>query len=188
MMILAKDVVIKAFEPMNETAFDEIKKMEDKTDLYEDTLNSYLINLSNKNLTSQDNRKVTSMLHNSGDIERIADYGINIARTIMEKNSKDVSFSDSGNKEIEEIKNTVFSTLDTTIDILKNKNTAGINTLTVLENEIKSQKSNSRTNHVQRLKNKECSNSSGIYFLDLLTFMERISAICVNIGNNTNLE
>jgi phosphate:Na+ symporter len=106
----------------------------------------------------------------------------------MEKNSKDVSFSDSGNKEIEEIKNTVFSTLDTTIDILKNKNTAGINTLTVLENEIKSQKSNSRTNHVQRLKNKECSKSSGIYFLDLLTFMERISAICVNIGNNTNLE
>jgi phosphate:Na+ symporter len=184
MIILAQSIVKKAFEKPDENSFSEIQKMEDKTDLYEDVLNSYLINLSNKSLTQQDSKKVTAMFHNSSDIERIADYGMNIARTFFEKNTKGIDFSSQGNNEIEEIKETVFDTLILTVNILENKDATLLNNLDMLTEKIKHQKSNSRKNHVQRLKNKECSKSSGIYFVDLLTFMERIPAICSSIAHN----
>ncbi len=185
MMNLACSLAEKSFGNVDEKVFAETLEMERKTDLYEDTLNSYLITLSNKNLSERDNRSVTAMFHHTSDIERIADYGYSIARLKKEKNSGEVSFSQQGNKEIAEIKGIVTDILAETKRFLSGDKNASQDKVLSMEKEVKELRNKSRKNHVQRLKEKKCSKNSGIYFVDYLTFLERMSALCVNICSNS---
>ncbi|MCH5201610.1 MAG: Na/Pi cotransporter family protein [Oscillospiraceae bacterium] len=186
MMSLAEKMIQMAFGTIDEKTYEDVKEMERKTDVYEDTLNSYLINLSNKNLNPRDNRSVTAMFHHSSDIERIADYGMSIAKLVNEKNNNQVDFSPEGNREIEEIKKIVLEMLKETSLVLADKPLFYTGKINAMEKKIKELRQKSRTNHVQRLKEKKCSKNSGIYFVDYLTFLERISAICVNICSNAS--
>lgn len=181
MMSTAKETLHSAFDCINDKHLGEVKKMEEKTDLYEDTLNSYLINLSNKNLTEKESRRVTAMLHNSSDIERIADYGMNIARLMYEKNTADVKFSVEGESEIDEIRQLVRKAIHNTQVVLMSESRELSREVFRIEVDVRQHKATSRMNHIQRLKEKKCSKSSGIYFVDLLTFLERVSALCSSI-------
>ena len=60
-------------------AYDEkiahsIEEGEDQIDMYEDKLGTYLVRLSSKNLTMEESREISKLLHVIGDFERIGDH------------------------------------------------------------------------------------------------------------------
>ena len=57
-----------------EKQFQFIAQREDIIDKYEDKLGSYLIKLTGKELSEQQNKDVTKFLHAIGDVERIGDH------------------------------------------------------------------------------------------------------------------
>ena len=52
----------------------QILQNEDKLDIYEDRLSSYLVEISQHGLSMQDMRTVSRLLHAIGDFERIGDH------------------------------------------------------------------------------------------------------------------
>ena len=56
-----------------------IAEAEEKIDIYEDRIGTYLVELSAKSLTQTDNRETQKLLHAIGDFERIADHALNIS-------------------------------------------------------------------------------------------------------------
>ena len=70
-------------------AYDEkiahsIEEGEDQIDMYEDKLGTYLVRLSSKNLTMEESREISKLLHVIGDFERIGDHAVNILKSAKE--------------------------------------------------------------------------------------------------------
>ena len=73
-----------------------IEGIEDEIDSFEDKLGTYLVEISSKSLTLADSRKVSMLLQNIGDFERMADHSLNILKSIQEMNEKKIGFQRSG--------------------------------------------------------------------------------------------
>ena len=65
-----------------------IRDLEDKADIYEDVLGSYLVKLSSKDMSEIDSHEATKLLHMIGDLERISDHSVNIVDSAEEIRDK----------------------------------------------------------------------------------------------------
>ena len=78
----------------NDAIADEVLRKEDAVDHYEDVLGTYLVKLSAKHLSVDDNRTVNTLLHTIGDFERVSDHAVNIIKTAEEIRTKNIKFSE----------------------------------------------------------------------------------------------
>ena len=78
----------------NEKAADTLSENEDTIDMYEDVISTYLVKLSQKNLSENDSKSVQRVLHGIGDFERISDHAMNIVGAAKEIEEKKAVFSE----------------------------------------------------------------------------------------------
>lgn len=79
---------------------EEVVSLEKKVDKYEDQLGTYLVQISKQNLSEQDSREVSEILHIIGDVERISDHSVAIAKSAQEISGKKLKFSNQAEGEI----------------------------------------------------------------------------------------
>lgn len=161
---------------------ESVLELEKKVDKYEDTLGTYLVQISKQNLSEQDSREVSEILHIIGDVERISDHSVSIAKSAKEINSKNLNFSSKAKDEIQIM-------IEATEEILKNAQTAFLDDDTekamdveAMERVIDKLKHQLKKRHVDRLKNGECTIEHGFVMTDIITSLERISDHCSNIA------
>lgn len=68
----------------DEAIADEVNRKEDAVDHYEDVLGTYLVKLSAKALSREDNRTINTLLHTINDLERISDHSVNLLKAGQE--------------------------------------------------------------------------------------------------------
>ena len=73
---------------------DKVREYEDIIDRTEDKLNSYLVSITDCELSAAESRSVTSLLHMITDFERIGDYAFNIMESAEIMNEKNQGLSD----------------------------------------------------------------------------------------------
>ncbi len=170
------------FGKFDEKTFDEIEKLEDEVDKYEDTVGTYLVKLSASNITREDSREVTKLLHTIGDLERLSDHAVNIAKSMQEIYDKKLSFSDSATKEIEVMMEAVKEITSLANDCFVNGDLKTAYLVEPLEQVIDYLKDEIKKEHIQRLQKEECTIEMGFVLSDLITNLERISDHCSNIA------
>ena len=62
----------------------EVIDNENAIDIFEDKIGSYILKISSKDLSENDSKIVSSMLHTIGDLERISDHAVNIVEAAEE--------------------------------------------------------------------------------------------------------
>ena len=82
------------FDQYDKKIAEEIADAEEKVDIYEDALGSYLVKVSARALSARESADTTKFLHMIGDYERISDHAVNIVESIVEIREKEVAFSD----------------------------------------------------------------------------------------------
>ena len=92
---------MELLQKYDETKAENVLKLENKVDHYEDRLGTYLIRLSSRDLSEKDSKSLSMLLHCIGDLERISDHAVNIMEKAQEMNEKNLSFSDKGAQELE---------------------------------------------------------------------------------------
>ncbi|MBQ3008702.1 MAG: Na/Pi cotransporter family protein, partial [Oscillospiraceae bacterium] len=162
--------------------FDEIRGMKKHVDRYEDKLGTYLVQLSEQNMTTEDNYEVSKMLHVINDFERISDYSVNVAVAAREMVEKGITFSKEAMKEIEILKTATIELTDLTGNSFKNNNINLAMKAEPLQNVINELIKEIKSNHIYRLKNKECTIELGFVLSDVLNAYERGAAHCSNIA------
>ena len=75
----------------NDAIADEVLRKEDAVDHYEDVLGTYLVKLSAKHLSVEDNRSVNTLLHTIGDFERVSDHAAKHYQTAQDPATSDDS-------------------------------------------------------------------------------------------------
>ena len=183
------------FRSYDATKAEDIRKLEEKADHYEDILGTYLVKLSSHQVSDSDSASVSKLLKAIGDFERISDHSVNILESAEELRTKELQLSPAGQNELEILCNAVSEILSLSYAAFTNNDLKAARDVEPLEQVIDGLKEKMRDNHIRRLKNGECSIEVGFVWADLLTNLERTADHCSNIAvcvidaaeNNMNL-
>ena len=185
MAYTAMEALKQAFTLINnydENKAQMIKEAEDKTDVYEDALGTYLVKLSSQSLAVQDTTEAAKLLFLIGEFERIADYAMEIAASAEEMRDKKIQFSEKAKNELSVMMTAVEEVVEKAIKAFTENNLSLAAKVDPLEEVIDDLKSEIKKRHVGRLQCNECTIEMGFVFSDLLTVLERISDHCSNIA------
>lgn len=182
---IAHTAVGKAFKILDKYEEDkagEIIEYEGVLDSYEDKLGTYLVKLSKCQLSDNDTKSVSVMLHLITDFERIGDHAENLVDVSKEMTDKQISFSKEAVCEISTLCRAVEEILDNTIKAFRNDDLETAKTIEPLEQVIDTLITEIKTRHIARLQKGSCTIELGFVLTDLLTNCERISDHCSNIA------
>lgn len=160
----------------------EVIDNENAIDIFEDKIGSYILKISSKDLSENDSKIVSSMLHTIGDLERISDHAVNIVEAAEEMHSKKIKFSHQALRELPVIINAVSEILDMSINAFVSGDVNLAKNVEPLEDVIDQLRSDLKTRHIERLRNGKCTIELGFILQDLLTNFERVSDHCSNIA------
>ena len=174
----------KLLKSYHQKKAEQIRENEIKIDTYEDKLDSFLLKLSGKELSEEDNNRISQLLLVIGDYERIGDHATNIlkiAETIKENDSK---LSTEAIEELKVIVHAVTEIFSMTFEAYKNDNVQLAREVEPLEAVIKKIVRKVKNHHIQRLKDGLCTAELSFMFSDLLNDFRRIAAHCGNIATS----
>ena len=156
--------------------------MEQEADSYEDTLGTYLVKLSGRDLSKADSRTLSILLHCINDFERISDHAINVAESAQELRDKGLSLSPDSQSELAVYSRAVGDILDLTVSVFAADDTQRAKSVEPLEEVIDSLSLEMRQRHIERLRRGACSLEAGLILEDILAGYERVSDHCSNVA------
>ncbi|MCR4780222.1 MAG: Na/Pi cotransporter family protein [Ruminiclostridium sp.] len=166
----------------NEKKAKKVRDLEESVDMYEDSLGTYLVKITDQNITEQGSHEVTQLLHTIGDFERLSDHAVNIVESAEEINDKELRFSDKAQKEIRVMVDAVREILDMSVTAFETNDLKMAVSVEPLESVVDYLKVQIKTAHIERLRKQECTMEMGFVLSDMLTNLERISDHCSNIA------
>lgn len=185
MLIMAFDNferALKLSDQWDEKIFKKLVKTESKLDYYEDQLSGFNIKIAGEELSDENSRAVSMMLHTITDAERIGDRSLNIAESVKELIDKGIVFSDDARKELNIIAEALREIVYNTKKCFIEGDIESAYIVEPIEEVIDDLVEKSKDNHVARLKNGSCTLELGLILNDILINLERISDHCSNIA------
>ena len=173
---------ITLFRNYENKAADEIRDAENRVDVYEDVLGSYLVKLSSQSMDERDSHEVTKLLHIIGDLERISDHSVNLVDSAEEIKDKELVFSEEAKAELDVLYAAVTEIVTITEQALTTSDLELAARIEPLEQVIDDLRDDIKIHHIHRLKKSECTVEHGFVLSDILTNLERVSDHCSNIG------
>ncbi len=169
-------------EEFSEKEVENVLKLEDKTDKYEDELENFIVKISKEDLADKEVKKVYKMLHTIPDFERLADHSENLTEIARDINNKDIQFSHGTTKELHVLYEAIEDILDRTTRAFLHNDLSLAHTIEPLEEVIDGMIYEIKNRQVKRLQTGNATVEIGFILTDLLTNIERISDHCSNVA------
>jgi phosphate:Na+ symporter len=160
----------------------EIDADEDCLDQFADAADNFFIGLSKNVETEADDRQLDMLMQTVPNFERIGDYATNLVELAQKLNDENASFSDNAKKELDIICSAVNEILSITVDAFSSDDNEKAKAIEPLEETIDDMVMILKDRHTKRLKSGECNVSSGLVFMESLTYLERASDQCSSIA------
>lgn len=173
---------IPLLENYDEEKADEVRRLEEKVDRYEDQLGTYLMQINNHHLAETDSRMLSILLHCMTDFERISDHSLNIAQIARNMRDKDEHFSAKASDELRIFSNAVKEIVDLAFQSFQNQDLKLAKSVEPLEEVIDGLNMEIKRRHVRRLRKGKCTVEMGLSLTELGTDYERIADHCSNIA------
>ena len=171
--------VLKKYDPV---LVSEIDPVEDNLDRFADRADHFLIGLSHAVETERDHHQLDMLMQTIPSFERIGDYATNMVELAERLQAENTTFSDFAKKELDIICSAINEIITITVNAFTNDDNEAAKTIEPLEETIDDMVMILRDRHTQRLKNGACSVSSGLIFIEALTYLERASDHCSSIA------
>ncbi len=172
-----------------------IRRMEDKTDDYEDVIGSYLVKLGSHEMGTAGSDEAAKYLRLIGDFERISDHAVNLLEAAEEMREKKVVFSADAVAELSVLTGSVREIVTLALRAFAENDITAARQVEPLEQVVDGLKEQMRIRHILRLQQGKCTIETGFIWNDMLTDLERTADHCSNIAacvidimqNNLNL-
>ncbi|MGB9813942.1 MAG: Na/Pi cotransporter family protein [Thermovenabulum sp.] len=143
----------------------------------------FLAMLSQKPLSSDESRLIADMINAVNDMERVGDHAENLLELAEYKNENHLPFTESALKELKEMSDLVFESLNNAINSFLYNDSKLANKVVIEEDNIDEMDKRLRENHIKRLNEGACNPSSGVIFLDVISNLERIGDHAFNLAS-----
>ena len=159
-----------------------IDEDEECLDQFADRADHFLIGLSKVVEDEAGDRQVDMLMQSVPNFERIGDYATNFVELAQRLEAEGVVFSDMAKEELKLIASAVKEIIQITVDAFTNDDNNAAKAIEPLEETIDDMVMILRDRHTKRLKSGACNVSSGLVFMETLTYMERASDQCSSIA------
>ena len=171
--------MIQAYD---EKIFREVESLEARSDQYEDSIGTYLMKVTRKELNSIQNVESSKILHTLPDFERISDHALTIAYVAKEIHDNNIKYSEETLGELKVLRYAIGEILDLTVDSFVQDSVDMASKVEPLRTVIEKLCNDLKANHIERLKTGAATIDQGFTFNDLLTSYERIAGHSSNIA------
>lgn len=148
----------------------------------EPMITEYLIKISHLALTEKEVKVVNNLFDSITDIERAGDHVENIANYLQHIKDMDAQITSDAAQELEEMNKNVRGALECAIQAVGYDDTEKANSAITYAKEVLRMKKQIRKRHITRMKQGNCAPETGVYFLDIVSSMERISGYADTIA------
>ena len=182
---IARDNFAKGCKVLNKydpVMVSEINKDEECLDQFADNADRFIIGLSKAVETEWDDRQLDMLMQTVPSFERIGDYATNLVELAERLQAESSTFSDTAKRELAIICNAVNEILTITVDAFAKGDNEEAKAIEPLEETIDDMVMILKDRHTKRLKNGSCSISSGLVFMEALTYLERVSDHCSSVA------
>ncbi len=185
MLRLTKEMVddaIRAFFNDNLRDLELIPQQEEATDLLQRDITEYLAELSQRQLSESESKKIPLLIHSVNDIERIGDLAENLMELAQKKINQKLPFSDQAMEEIRIEYEEVTRMIEDVLEALEKDDISAAHKALSREDKINELTDRFQQSHVKRLEEGICVVKSGLVFLDILHNFEKIGDHLTNIA------
>lgn len=169
-------------EEASQKRIDKIFRNEQVVDHLETMITGYLVKISQLSLPEKQIIVINHLFDAITDIERAGDHVENIAECMQSLKKSDVHLTDEAKKELKEMAECTKNTLHQAIRSLEVGNTELAVKTQQNEKLVDKMEKQIRKNHIRRLKTESCAPEEGVFFLDIVSNLERISDHADNIA------
>lgn len=155
---------------------------ENRVDRYEDELGTFLVKLSANNLSEDESRETSKILHSIGDFERISDHAVNMMEVAQEIDEKKIQFTEEAQAELNVLTDAVREVMDLAIRSFETGDVPLAKWVEPLEEVVDDIIRELKLRHIERLRAGKCTVETGFVFADLLTNYERVADHCSNLA------
>ena len=166
----------------SEETIKSIKEKESVVDKLSAGITDYAIKITALQVSEKEHQDVAHLLQVVSDMERICDYCENISEYAEAMRDKKLEFSEIATEEIKQMMDVCVESYLYAKEAFFEKNSE--KAVKVIEKETLADdlEVRLRNKHIKRLANNQCNEETGIFYLDTLVSMERISDHARNIA------
>lgn len=176
------DMAINAMKTQDKNLMDKVLEKEDAIDTASKAITAYMVKLCNTDITERQNRNITSLFHTVIDMERISDHCENIIELTEYMKNDNLNFSDKAKPDLDKMFNETLKCVSNAVAALSSHSTELAEKVISEEERVDNLEERLRSEHIERLANRECNPTVGVVFLDVLTNLERVSDHALNVA------
>ena len=174
-----------AIDAIRLRSYEKIEKAfasEQQVNQFQKAIIEYLVEISQQNVSIADQETIDELFSTVNDVERISDHAENIADFAKAVLERDIVLDEKTLSELEHVFGLVQKGFAMSIDTLSTGNIEKVKEVITIEREIDRLKIEIRDKYMKRMNKGIASADSGIFVMDLLSNLERISDHFRNIG------
>ncbi len=156
--------------------------LEKSVNKYEHILTDYMIKLSNREISDSNRSYIDGLFQCVNDIERIGDHSDNIAEIAVIAHDNRITMSQKSLETLRVMYDKTKLTLELAIKVIDRPNIDDIEMVIQLEHDMDDLQREARQAHLSRLHKNECTTEAGIYYLEMINNLERVSDLSSNIA------
>lgn len=156
--------------------------LEKSVNKYEHLLMDYMVKLSNREISDADRSYIDGLFQCVNDIERVGDHSDNLAEIAVIAHDNGIVMSPKSIETLRLMYDKTKRTLELAIKVINQPNTEDIEMAIQLEHDMDDLQRDARQAHLSRLHKNECTTEAGIYYLEIINNLERVSDLSSNIA------
>jgi len=164
----------------------QLMDREDRVDDLQAEITTYLVKLTQRDLTETQSELVPLLMHCTNDAERIADHTDNMMKLTQKLVTSGKPLSDPALQDLKELWKVLQEEADSVIRALNNTDKTNIKTALKKELQIDLLTDRYEHNHIIRLKEGQCDAMTAIIFIEILNELEKIGDHLSNIAERTS--
>ncbi|MCD6526364.1 MAG: Na/Pi cotransporter family protein [Desulfuromonas sp.] len=151
-----------------------LNKKEDLIDLLQREILDFLVAVSQRPISQELSKEISSLMHMVNDLEKVGDYCENLWELGQRKIDEKITFSKMAIDEFDDLAGKTRAFLAFIQQSLEHKDTTIAEKAQFMENQIDDLEATLRAHHISRLNTGECSVTPGLIFIDMLHNFEKI--------------
>ena len=146
------------------------------------SITAFMTKLIGKDLSIEDDKKISSYFHVVSDLERIGDYAENVMEYSFRLRNEELAFSEDAKEELQNTLDTINKLFDVSVSIFDNRDLSLIDEVDALEQKVDDIAVELEAKHIERIKKGTCNAQIGSIYLQTVSNLERVGDHVTNIA------
>lgn len=160
----------------------ELERREELVDMLQREITGFLVQLSQRSISSQTSEIIASLMHIVNDLERVGDHCENLWHLGQKKTAANIVFSEIGENQILIIGDKTKDFLRYVVEQMGKTESSLAAKAIEYEDAIDDMEKSMRLQHIARLNTGECAVQPGLLFIDMLHNFEKIGDHIFNVS------